>query len=262
MIRSVILATSALLAVSIGASVLHGQTPQKTTNSAVYTVVQADRGKAVFGEKCSACHDPARFAGVPFFEAFDGKALKEVWDIASGTMPEDNPGSLKPQEYGDIIAYILQLNAFPTGATELPGEAGAMANIKIEKPVKSGAASQVAAVPVAPAPVAGARSVKAGVYTAAQADRGQALYRSKCASCHAPNRFTDDLFYTSFAGKPLWEMFDVISDTMPEDNPGSMKPEEYVDVMAYLLKLNNFPTGNTELPVAKQALSAIVMEKP
>jgi mono/diheme cytochrome c family protein len=106
------------------------------------------------------------------------------------------------------------------------------------------------------------KSVKAGVYTAVQADRGQALFRSKCASCHAPNRFTDDLFYTSFAGKPLWEMFDVISDTMPEDDPGGMKPEEYADVMAYLLKLNSFPTGADELPVGKDKLSAITMEKP
>ena len=106
------------------------------------------------------------------------------------------------------------------------------------------------------------KSVKAGVYTAAQSDRGQALYRSKCASCHAPNRFTDDFFYQSFAGKPLFEMFDVISDSMPEDNPGSMKKEEYVDVIAYLLKLNNFPTGPAELPVDKEALSAIMMEKP
>lgn len=108
----------------------------------------------------------------------------------------------------------------------------------------------------------GQRSVKTGVYTAAQADRGQALFRSKCASCHAPNRFTDDLFYTSFAGKPLWEMFDVISDTMPEDDPGGMKPEEYVDVMTYLLKLNNFPTGEADLAPGKDALSAILMEKP
>jgi mono/diheme cytochrome c family protein len=105
-------------------------------------------------------------------------------------------------------------------------------------------------------------SVKAGVYSAAQADRGQALFRSKCASCHAPNRFTDDFFYGSFAGKPLWEMFDVISDSMPEDNPGSMKKEEYADVIAYLLKLNNFPTGAAELPIDKDALSAILFEKP
>jgi mono/diheme cytochrome c family protein len=106
------------------------------------------------------------------------------------------------------------------------------------------------------------KSVKAGVYTAAQADRGIALFRSKCASCHAPNRFTDDLFYSSFAGKPLWEMFDVISDSMPEDNPGSLKNEEYADVIAYLLKLNNFPAGEAELPADKDALSAILMEKP
>jgi len=107
-----------------------------------------------------------------------------------------------------------------------------------------------------------AKSVKAGVYSEAQAERGQALYRPKCASCHAPNRFTDDLFYTSFAGKPLWEMFDVISDTMPEDDPGGMKPEEYADVIAYLLKLNGFPAGPDELPTSKDALSAILMEKP
>lgn len=106
------------------------------------------------------------------------------------------------------------------------------------------------------------RSVKAGVYTVEQADRGIALFKTKCASCHAPNRFTDDLFYTSFAGKPLWEMFDVISDTMPEDDPGGMKPEEYADVIAYLLKLNGFPAGQTDLPTSKEALSAIVMEKP
>ena len=106
------------------------------------------------------------------------------------------------------------------------------------------------------------KSVKAGVYTAAQADRGTAVFRSKCASCHAPNRFTDDLFYSSFAGKPLWEMFDVISDSMPEDNPGSLKKEEYADVIAYLLKLNNFPAGESDLPADKDALSAILMEKP
>jgi len=106
------------------------------------------------------------------------------------------------------------------------------------------------------------KSVKAGVYTAEQSDRGIALYKKECASCHAPNRFTDDLFYTSFAGKPMWEMFDVISDTMPEDDPGGMKPEEYADVIAYLLKLNGFPAGAVELPTSKDALSLIMMEKP
>lgn len=106
-------------------------------------------------------------------------------------------------------------------------------------------------------------SVKTGVYTVEQADRGVALYKSKCASCHAPNRFTDDqLFLTPYDGKPLWEMFEVISDSMPEDDPGGMKPEEYSAVIAYLLRLNGFPTGPADLPTSKDSLSLIRFEKP
>ncbi len=107
------------------------------------------------------------------------------------------------------------------------------------------------------------KSVKAGVYTFEQAERGVALYKQKCASCHAPSRFTDDqLFLTPYAGKPMWEMFDVISDSMPEDDPGGMKPEEYAAVIAQLLRMNGFPTGQTDLPASKDALSLIIFEKP
>lgn len=106
------------------------------------------------------------------------------------------------------------------------------------------------------------KSVKTGVYTAAQAGRGEALFKTRCASCHTPGYFTDDNFYTNFAGKPLWELFDVVSDSMPEDDPGSLKKEEYADVISYLLKLNKFPSGDVDLPIDKDALSAILMEKP
>jgi mono/diheme cytochrome c family protein len=249
MIRLILFVSGTALAATLGTAVVSGQAPTRTTNSGVYTAAQAERGKKIFEAKCTTCHDTARFTGDVFLDAWDGKPLKDVWDIASGTMPEDNPGSLPQQEYGDIIAFFLSLNQFPTGETELKGEAAAMATIKIEK--KTGASA------------GGMKSVKAGVYTAAQADRGGALFKSKCASCHAPNRFTDDqMFLTPYAGKPLWDMFEVISESMPEDDPGGMKPEEYADVIAHLLKLNGFPTGQAELPPSKDALSAIVFEKP
>jgi mono/diheme cytochrome c family protein len=112
---------------------VQAQAPQKTTNSGVYTEAQAGRGQKIFEAKCTACHDTARFTGEGFLDPWAGKPLKDVWDIASGTMPEDNPGSLKPQEYGDVIAFFLSLNAFPTGDAELQGDAAAMANITIEK---------------------------------------------------------------------------------------------------------------------------------
>ena len=135
-IRSVLFATGMALALVAGAAVSGAQAPQKTTNSGVYTGEQAERGKKVFEAKCTACHDTARFTGDAFFDSWNGKPMKDVWDVASGTMPEDNPGSLKPQEYGDILAFFLQLNGFATGDAELEGNAVAMANIKVEKPAK------------------------------------------------------------------------------------------------------------------------------
>jgi mono/diheme cytochrome c family protein len=127
-----------LFAVAVSATVVagvavSGQAPTKTTNSGVYTAAQAERGKKTFGEKCTTCHEPSRFSGDTFHESWDGKALKEIWDIASGTMPEDNPGSLKQEEYADILAYFLQLNEYPAGAAELQPGAAAMAAIKVEK---------------------------------------------------------------------------------------------------------------------------------
>jgi mono/diheme cytochrome c family protein len=133
MIRPILFASTAALALTIGAAAIGAQTPARTTNSGVYTAAQAERGKKVFEAKCTACHDTARFTGDAFLDPWVGKPLKDVWDIASGTMPEDNPGSLPQQDYGDIIAYFLQLNSFATGDAELKGDANAMAAVKIEK---------------------------------------------------------------------------------------------------------------------------------
>jgi mono/diheme cytochrome c family protein len=143
MIRPILFVTGTALAVALGVTAfdvptfamatLGEQTPSRTTNSGVYTAAQAERGKKVFEAKCTACHDTARFTGDTFLDPWAGKPLKDVWDIASGTMPEDNPGSLPQQDYGDIIAYFLHLNAFPTGDAELKGEAAAMSAVMIEK---------------------------------------------------------------------------------------------------------------------------------
>ena len=130
MIRFALIGAGALMVTVV---VTSAQAPTKTTNSGVYTTAQAERGKKLFDEKCSGCHEPSRFSGDSFHEAWDGKALKEIWDIASGTMPEDNPGSLKQQEYADIIAHFLALNGYPTGDAELQPGAAPMADIKVEK---------------------------------------------------------------------------------------------------------------------------------
>jgi hypothetical protein len=34
-------------------------------------------------------------------------------------MPDDDPGALTRAQYADLLAYILSLNKFPSGSTEL-----------------------------------------------------------------------------------------------------------------------------------------------
>ena len=50
------------------------------------------------------------------------------------TMPEDNPGTLKPQQYADILSFFLKLNGFAAGEAELTGTDAAMKAIRMEAP--------------------------------------------------------------------------------------------------------------------------------
>ncbi len=124
--------TIALFAIFIAATSgsLARQAP-KTVNDSVYSAAQAARGQAVFEGTCTACHDTARFTGGDFMTAWTGKSMGELFKVVSTTMPEDNPGALKPQQYVDVLAYFLKLNEFPAGSEELKAET--MDGIKIDK---------------------------------------------------------------------------------------------------------------------------------
>jgi mono/diheme cytochrome c family protein len=108
----------------------------QTVNGGIYTAAQAERGAATFKASCTACHDTARFTGDEFLAGWTGKSLHELFQHMSTTMPEDNPGSLKPQQYADVVAYFLKLNGYPAGKTELASAADGLKAIKFDKPAK------------------------------------------------------------------------------------------------------------------------------
>jgi mono/diheme cytochrome c family protein len=105
------------------------------------------------------------------------------------------------------------------------------------------------------------KSVNDGIYTEAQADRGANVFKTSCTACHESSRFQGDDFLSVWTGKPLHELFQHMSSTMPEDNPGTLKPQQYADVVAYFLKLNGYPAGKTELESAAEGLKAIKFDK-
>ena len=136
--KTIIFATAlwaaAFVSVTVSGQVKSGN--GKSVNEGVYTAAQAARGETAFEASCTACHDTSRFIGKDFLSTWTGKSLHVLFDHVHTTMPEDNPGSLKPQQYADILAFFLKLNEYPEGTEELPSAAEALKEIKFENKVK------------------------------------------------------------------------------------------------------------------------------
>jgi mono/diheme cytochrome c family protein len=104
------------------------------------------------------------------------------------------------------------------------------------------------------------RSTASGVYTEEQATRGRDTYQMQCKSCHTPASHTGTTFASWWDRKPLSELFQFVTTRMPKNEPGSLQPDEYADVVAYLLKLNELPSGSQPLPADSVALKKIRIE--
>ena len=61
-------------------------------------------------------------------------------------------------------------------------------------------------------------------------------------------------------GRTLATLFEMTRSTMPQNNPGSLSDQEYVDLIAYMLSVSQAPAGDNELPVDPAALGRIVIE--
>jgi mono/diheme cytochrome c family protein len=107
------------------------------------------------------------------------------------------------------------------------------------------------------------RSVWQGVYTAAQSERGRAVYQASCGQCHGETLGGDigptlvGPFWSIWDGRTAADLLKTIRTTMPADAPESLKSQEYADLVAYLFSVNKFPAGETELPVDQAALETI-----
>lgn len=93
------------------------------TGSAPYTRAQVQAGKMQYAQSCSACHG-AQLQGVSA-PALAGSAfgkshltIGSLHEFVTKEMPLTEPGSLKPDQYESIIAYILASNCVkPQNAT-------------------------------------------------------------------------------------------------------------------------------------------------
>jgi mono/diheme cytochrome c family protein len=107
------------------------------------------------------------------------------------------------------------------------------------------------------------RTIRDGVFSPQQAARGQRLFESICTNCHEIEEFTGpDAYLEGVEGESLWDTFDFVSSEMPEDDPGSLKPEEYAAVLAYIFSVYGMGSGESDLPLDRDSLRAITIARP
>ena len=110
------------------------------------------------------------------------------------------------------------------------------------------------------------KSVWAGVYTTEQATRGTDLYQRVCSECHGDDlegrEKSPALAGSSFAqrwdGATLKKLFEHLEQMPPGDPAKHLQPNQYVDVLAFLLSANDVPAGSQPLVSDKDVLAAII----
>ena len=115
------------------------------------------------------------------------------------------------------------------------------------------------------------RATSAGVFTEDQAARGKDTYLQECATCHLEDLLGDGIsppivgvpFSYRWTDLSIGDMYATIRTTMPQGAESSLSPQSYIDVIAYMLHANAYPTGDTELPPEEAMLQQITVdEKP
>jgi S-disulfanyl-L-cysteine oxidoreductase SoxD len=130
---------------TVALSCLAQNNPDKIWDG-IYTDAQAARGKDAFVMSCSNCH-ALDLSGTVRAPALKGERFMLDWQNGSvnslftkirDSMPATYPETVADDVKLDIITYLLQVNAFPAGASELRLNTAELESIQIKKKGSSG----------------------------------------------------------------------------------------------------------------------------
>ena len=110
------------------------------------------------------------------------------------------------------------------------------------------------------------RTVWDGIYTGAQAERGQALFETACSHCHATDlggaegpALVGNGFMRNWLEDTVGSLFTHILTTMPADTPGVLSEDDVVSLTSFLLSENGFPAGSDRLEPRADRLASILI---
>jgi mono/diheme cytochrome c family protein len=114
--------------------------PAASVWDGVFTDEQARRGQATYQKECAGCHGSAleggdmtpSLVGAGFTSNWNDLTLGDLFERIRLTMPLDAPGRLSRQQNADVIAFVLKTNEWPSGASELSADLGALKQIRVQ----------------------------------------------------------------------------------------------------------------------------------
>ena len=97
----------------------------------------------------------------------------------------------------------------------------------------------------------GERTTLDRVYSDEQASRGKIGYDAQCSNCHEGGgmgpALTGDEFLATWQNKTMRALYNRILTTMPSDAPGTLQDSEVLDILAFMMRSNGFPSGEKPL---------------
>jgi mono/diheme cytochrome c family protein len=268
-VRWTIVAVAWTSTVALGG--LSAQQP-KSGWDGIYSDAQAKRGQALYAENCISCHGTEQgtprgpaIVGPAFAARWQPKPIQELFDFVQAKMPYNSPGGLTRAQNADIIAFMLQQSHVPGGANEF-----------VPPPVDGGQA-----------PTSTARGLP--FYTDEQAVRGRFAFERNCARCHSTAKNAQKLetlnsphtdmalngamalsFGTPFLqriylGQPVYPSVFYLYEkmqAMPAFDTLSITQQTRADIIAYILKQNDFPPGHEELRPNPESMKQMMLTEP
>ncbi len=106
-------------------------------------------------------------------------------------------------------------------------------------------------------PAGGPQTTMDKVYSTAQAGRGEEKFNQVCTACHLVSDLSGSRLREKWEDQSVGDVFDFVSNSMPEGDPGSLTKAEYASILAYLLKQSGYPAGEADLPIDTAVLSKV-----
>lgn len=135
--------------------------------------------------------------------------------------------------------FVLGTIAAAVGCAAATTNARAPLEARLGAGAKTGAPVPLRFDPTAKVVITRVANLPPAPYTAAQAARGEQVYNTTCASCHQNEKFIGKEFVDNWGDRRVGDFYNLVRQTMPVDNPGGLKDQEYLDVTAYILKANH-----------------------